>query len=185
MHGRFAQQIASPHFFRKWALTSTYSKNQRRFTLPSFIRNPKDFWSGVMFIVFGLAAVIIARDYAMGSAGRMGPAYFPTALGWILAALGATGVLRSFLTAGEPVEKFAIRELFLILLSVILFGILVRGAGLVIAVLISIVLSAYASPKFRWKSVGILAVGMAVFAVLLFVKALGLPMPILGSWFGY
>jgi hypothetical protein len=137
-----------------------------------------------MFIVFGLAAVIIARDYAMGSAGRMGPAYFPTALGWILAVLGAVAVVRSFFGSGEPVEKFAVRELLLILVSVILFGILVRGAGLVVAIIVSILLSAYASPQFGWKWAGMLAVGMAIFAVLLFVKALGLPMPILGPWFG-
>jgi hypothetical protein len=137
-----------------------------------------------MFVIFGLAAVIIARDYAMGSAGRMGPAYFPTALGWILTALGATGVVRSFISTGEPIEKFAIRELSLILLAVILFGVLVRGAGLVIAVLVVVVLSAYASPKFRWKSASLLAIGLAVFAVLLFIKALGLPMPIIGAWFG-
>lgn len=153
--------------------------------MPSFIRNPKDFWSGIMFLLFGLAAVVIARDYTMGSAGRMGPAYFPTVLGWILAAIGAIALLRSFMTSGEGVEKFAMKELLLVLVAVLLFGALVRGAGLVAAVIVLIVLSAYASTKFRWTSALALAVGLAVFSVLLFVKALGLPMPILGSWFGY
>lgn len=153
--------------------------------MPSFIRNPKDFWSGIMFLLFGLAAVVIARDYAMGNAGRMGPAYFPTVLGWILAAIGAVALVRSFMTSGENVEKFAIKELLLVLGAVLLFGILVRGAGLVAAVIALIMVSAYASIKFRWTSSIALAVGLAVFSVLLFVKALGLPMPILGPWFGY
>ena len=41
------------------------------------IRHPKDFWAGVLFILFGGGACIIALDYAMGTAGRMGPGYFP------------------------------------------------------------------------------------------------------------
>jgi hypothetical protein len=152
--------------------------------LPSFIRNPKDFWSGIMFLFFGLATVVIARDYAMGSAGRMGPAYFPTVLGWILAAIGAIALVRSFVTSGEALEKMAYKELVLILIAVLLFGVLVRGAGLVVAVIVLIMMSAYASTKFRWTSSIALAVGLAVFSVLLFVKALGLPMPIFGPWFG-
>ena len=42
------------------------------------IKNPKDFLAGLMFIVFGLFFVIEARYYQLGSAARMGPAYFPT-----------------------------------------------------------------------------------------------------------
>jgi hypothetical protein len=153
--------------------------------LPSFIRNPKDFWSGVMFLCFGVAAVAIAREYAMGSAGRMGPAYFPTALGWMLVAIGAGCVVRSFFgSVGEAIEKFAFKELILIIGAVLLFGVVVRGAGLVVAIPVIIVGSAYASTKFTWKATIPLAVGMTVFSVLLFVKALGLPMPVIGSWFG-
>jgi hypothetical protein len=138
-----------------------------------------------MFLLFGLAAVYIARDYAMGSAGRMGPAYFPTALGWILSAIGAVCVVRSFFgSAQEAVERFAIKELVLILVAVLLFGFLVRGAGLVVAVPVLIMLSAYASTKFTWKATIALAIGLTVFAVLLFVMALGLPMPTVGPWFG-
>lgn len=153
--------------------------------MPSFIRHPKDFWTGIIFLFIGLAAIVIGRDYPMGSAGRMGPAYFPTVLGGLLALIGLIGVIRSFLHDGEAVGKFYIKEIVLILAAVLLFGFLVRGAGLVPAALVLILMSAYASPKFTWGASILLAVGLAVFAVLVFVKLLGLPMPILGPWLGF
>ena len=73
----------------------------------------------------------------------------------------------------------------LILVAVLLFGFLVRGAGLIPAALVLILMSAYASPKFTWGASILLAIGLAVFAVLVFVKLLGLPMPILGPWLGF
>ena len=153
--------------------------------MPSFIRHQKDFWTGIIFLFFGSAAVILGLDYPMGSAGRMGPAYFPTVLGGLLILVGAIGVIRSFLRPGEPIGKFHLKELFLILLAVLLFGFLMRKAGLVPAVLVLVLMSAYASPKFTWGASLLLAVGLAVFAVVVFVKLLGLPMPILGPWFGF
>lgn len=153
--------------------------------MSSLIRNPKEFWSGVMFVIFGLSAVIIGRDYTMGSAGRMGPGYFPTILGTLLALLGLIAVVRSFVASGEALEKFAVKETFLVLLGVLLFGLLLRGAGLVVSVLLLVMVSAYASSKFEWKSSLLLAVGAAIFCAVVFVLGLGVPMPILGSWFGF
>ena len=153
--------------------------------MPSFIRDPKDFWSGVIFIFFGLAAVIIGRDYAMGSAGRMGPAYFPTILGSLLAVLGVISVIRSTIRTGEAIEKFAIKEAFYVLLAVVLFGVLVRGAGLFIATVVLVMLSGFASSKFKWKPFLAVAVGLGIFSSVVFVKGLGLPMPIIGPWLGF
>jgi hypothetical protein len=152
--------------------------------MPSFIRNPKDFWSGMMFLAFGLAGVVIASDYSMGTAGRMGPAYFPTALGWLLIVIGVISVVRSVIVPGEALEKFAYKDLFLILASVLAFGFVIRGGGLVVAIPLMIIISAFASSKFTWKASIALAIGLAVFCILLFVIALGLPMPIVGPWFG-
>lgn len=152
--------------------------------MSSLIRNPKDFWSGVIFLCFGLAAIIIGQDYSMGTAGRMGPAYFPVILGGMLTLIGLVAMVRSLVRPGEGIERFAIKEIILIIAAVLLFGFLVRGAGLVAAVFILVMLSAYASAKFRLLPSTLLAAGMAIFTVLLFVKGLGLPMPILGSWFG-
>jgi hypothetical protein len=153
--------------------------------VPTFIRHPKDFWTGIIFLFFGIAAVYIGLDYPMGSAGRMGPAYFPTVLGALLAVIGLIGVIRSFVHVGEAVGKFYIREIVLILSAVLLFGVLMRGAGLVPAVLVLVLMSAYASPKFTWGSTLLIAAGLAAFSVVVFVKLLGLPMPILGPWFGF
>jgi len=50
------------------------------------IKSPKDFWAGLMFLGFGLFfAVWAVVNYQMGSAVRMGPAYFPTVLGGLMA----------------------------------------------------------------------------------------------------
>lgn len=153
--------------------------------MPTFIRHPKDFWTGTLFLFVGLAAVILGQDYPMGTAGKMGPAYFPTVLGSLLALIGATAVIRSLVRNGEPVGKFYVKEIILILSAVLLFGVLMRGAGLIVAVVVLIVLSAYASPKFHLGSALLLAGGLAAFSVLVFVKLLGLPMPMIGPWFGF
>jgi len=152
--------------------------------VPSFIRHPRDFWTGIIFLIVGLAAVIIGRNYPMGTAGRMGPAYFPTVLGGLLALIGLAAAIRSFFHDGEPIGKFALKETVLIIGAVLLFGFLIRGGGMIVGVIAIVLLSARASCKFRWRSAVPLAVGLALFAVLVFVKLLGLPIPILGPWFG-
>jgi len=65
------------------------------------IANGKDFWAGVMFVAFGLAFMIVAQNYSMGTAVRMGPAYFPTVLGGILAVLGGVILFESFVTRNK------------------------------------------------------------------------------------
>ena len=60
------------------------------------IKSQKDFWSGLMFIGSGLFFMLWAIfHYQMGTAVRMGPAYFPTVLGGLLAVLGAFVLLES------------------------------------------------------------------------------------------
>jgi hypothetical protein len=150
--------------------------------MSSLIRNQKDFWSGIIFLVVGLAAVIIGREYTMGTAGRMGPAYFPTILGWLLALLGMISIVRSLFRPGEPISRFAIKDIVMIMSAVILFGLLIRGAGLFVAVITLVMLSGFASTKFKVLPFLAVAIGLAIFAVLVFVTGLGLPMPIVGPW---
>ena len=44
------------------------------------IKSEKDFWSGLMFMVVGVAFAWGATNYSFGSSARPGPAYFPFGL---------------------------------------------------------------------------------------------------------
>ena len=151
----------------------------------SIIKHPKDFYAGLMYAVIGLGAIFIARDYNMGSSVRMGPGYFPTVLGGLLALVGFVSIARSFLHPGESIKPFFWKGILLVLGSVVLFGLLVRGAGLVPAMVIMVLVSAPASDQFRWRTAVPLAIAASVFSALVFVKGLGLPFPSFGSWFGF
>jgi hypothetical protein len=148
------------------------------------IRHPKDFWSGLLFTGVGLAAVVLGRDYSMGTATKMGPAYFPTALGMVLTLIGLAIVIHSFLQTGEAIGRLAVGPLGLIVGATALFGLVLRGAGLGPAIVVLVVASAYASRQFRWASALGLAAGLAAFGAVVFVKLLGLPIPLVGTWLG-
>ena len=147
-------------------------------------RNPKDLWTGVLFIVVGLAAVYFSQSQPIGTAMRMGPAYFPTMLGLLLAVIGIALVVRSFVRPGPPLGTFALGKVSWIVGSILLFGLLLRGMGLLIAIIVIVVLSAYASEKFRWSVALLLAVGIALSSTIIFIALLGIPIPIIGTWIG-
>ena len=48
------------------------------------IRSQKDFFSGLMFVVVGIAFAIGSGAYTIGDGARMGPGYFPRLLGIVL-----------------------------------------------------------------------------------------------------
>jgi len=148
------------------------------------IRNPKDFWAGLIYLAVGLTAIVLARDFGMGTATKMGPGYFPIVLGGVLVLIGVVSVARSFVRKGEPIGAFALKGMLLVCVGTVLFGALLRGAGLVIALIALVIVSAYGSTKFRFGTALMLAAGLTVACVLVFVKGLGIPMSLLGTWFG-
>ena len=142
------------------------------------IKAPRDFWAGLMFIAFGVGFAWVAQNYQMGTSVRMGPAYFPTMLGGILAVIGLAIFIQSFIVAGSEVPKFYFRPLVLIVLATVLFGILLKPLGLVLSVAVLVGVGAFGGFEFKWKEVSILYVVLAIFSVWVFVKGLGLPIPV-------
>jgi hypothetical protein len=142
------------------------------------IRSPKDFWSGLIFVAMGVLFIALASQYRMGDLHRMGPAMFPTLVGGLLAALGGIIAARSLVLVGPPVAAFALRPLALGLLSIVLFGVALQFLGLVIAVAVLVLVSAYASSEVRTLQTIVLAGVMVVFCVGVFVWLLGLPLPL-------
>ena len=148
------------------------------------MKNPRDFWTGIIYVVVGAGAVVIARDYGLGTAFRMGPAYFPTVLGGLLVLIGLLSLGRAALRSGEPLPPARIKGLLTVTIATLGFGSLLRGAGLVVALPVLVVVSAAASARFRWGPALALAAGLTLFCAAVFLKGLGVPIPLRGPWLG-
>ena len=152
------------------------------------IKNAKDFWSGVMFIAFGLFFAGFARQYDMGTAARMGPAYFPTVLGLLLMAIGAFVAFKGLRAehdeghAHGQVDKFHFKPLGFVLGAVIAFGLLLRPAGLIVALLALIFVSSLGSGEFKLKEILPLAIGLCLLVLAVFIWGLGLTIPVLPAF---
>jgi hypothetical protein len=148
------------------------------------IKNGTDFWSGVMFIAFGLFFAAFATRYDFGTAQRMGPAYFPTVLAGLLALVGVWVALTGLGRAGEggKLEKFHFAELTWVLGAVVLYAVILRWAGVLVSMSALIVISSFASHEFRWKEAIILSIVMAVITYLVFIIGLKLTIPVLPAF---
>ena len=151
--------------------------------MTSLVRSPKDFYAALIYLTIGIGTIVIGQDYPMGTAFKMGPAYFPTLLAALLSFIGLISLIRSFVRKGDSMPVFAWKPLLLIVAATVVFGLLVKGAGLAVALPLFVMMTAYASVKFRWVPSLALAAGTTVFCVLVFVKGLGIPLPIIGRWF--
>jgi len=144
------------------------------------IHKPKDFLSGVLFLLFGAAAMLFSTDYLIGAAAKMGPGYFPFALGALLAALGLVILLRSLPRTTDvqawPVIHF--KPLALVLSSVVLFGLLLRPLGLLGATFILVIVCSRASHEFRWQEVLLNAAVLILIVLVVFVYFLEFQVPV-------
>jgi hypothetical protein len=146
------------------------------------LRNNKDFLAGLLFIAIGVVAVAVARDYPMGNAMRMGPAYFPVVLGGILILLGAWVTARG-LRSGEKLKgDWGWKPLALVALSIVLFGWMMARLGLIPALVAVFFVSAYAGREFRFKEVLLLTAVMSVFAVVVLLYVLKMPYPLIAGF---
>ena len=143
--------------------------------------DPRDVIGGLVLIAIGAAAVIIADDYPFGSARRMGPGYFPILLGWICCALGAAVVAKGFIRkmwdAGLP-EMPSIRAVIGISASFFAFILAGEHLGLVPAILLLVGISALVDRGNRPLTAGLLAIGVAIGGVAIFIYGLGIIFPL-------
>jgi hypothetical protein len=140
------------------------------------IRSPSDFWCGLIFLAIGVAFMLLAREYRMGTAARIGPGYFPTLLGGVLAALGLLITLPSLFVAGKQFPRVAWRPLLTILAAIVVFGLLLEPAGLALAVAALVIISGFADRELRLRESLALALFLVVFSIGIFVSLLGLPL---------
>ena len=141
------------------------------------IKNPRDFWAGVMFLVLGALFAGIAVTYKLGTAARMGPGFFPFYLGLLLAGLGIAVMFFSLREEGHKVDKFHWWPLFWVLGSIFVFGMLLKITGVLVAGVAVVVGSAFGSNEFKLRDALLLAIGLTIFCAAVFVGGLKLPIP--------
>ncbi|HSN42355.1 MAG TPA: tripartite tricarboxylate transporter TctB family protein [Burkholderiales bacterium] len=142
------------------------------------LRNNKDFFSGLMFIFIGAGAVFIARDYPIGSATRMGPGYFPVALGGLLFLFGVYIMVQGLIKKEKMQGAWSLKAWIILPIATIIFGYLMDHAGFVPALLALIFISAAAGNEFKFREVLYMAVLLTVTSVGLFIYALDMPYPL-------
>lgn len=145
------------------------------------IKSQEDFWSGLMFIGFGVAAIIISRDYPMGSAMRMGPGYFPTLIGGCLIALGAAISALGFRNQGQGIGSFPWRAIVMMSAAFAFFAWGIDKLGFIPALAALIVLSSLSTRNSKWLEIAIEAVVLIVGCWAVFIYGLELPFPL---WWG-
>lgn len=143
------------------------------------LRNNKDFLSGLMFIVIGLGAIFVARDYPVGSTLQMGPGYFPIALGGILFLMGLYVMVQGLVNREKLAASWSLRALVILPLSMIVFGFLMESAGFIPALVVLLFLAAAAGSEFRFRDVLVLTIALTAASTALFIYGLELPYPLL------
>ena len=147
------------------------------------LRDNQDFFAGVLLIVIGLAAVVIAqRNYPMGTSLHMGPGYFPTVLGGIMTFLGFYILVRGLIKAEKVEGVWGIRPLALVTLGIVAFGFVMDRFGMVPALFAQFFVSALAGREFKFKEVLILALIMTVASWFIFLYGLNLPYRLFSWW---
>jgi len=156
------------------------------------IGHAKNFWGGVLFATIGALFAMIAKGlklgdtvllagYSMGTPARMGPAFFPFWLGLILFFIGLVIAINGVREDGGPDARFPQfhwRPILFVLGAVVLFGIILKAVGMLLAGVILVILAAMGSQDFKWKTAALLGVGLTIFCAFVFVGGLKLPIPL-------
>lgn len=137
-----------------------------------------------MFIAFGLIFIVASRAYNMGTAAKMGPAYFPTMLGGLLVFLGILIGAAGFRAKAQElrIERFQAKPILTILVGVALFALLLPKMGLVVSLVLLILISSLASHEFSLRASLIATVVLLLMSWVVFVKGLELQFPLLPAF---
>ena len=149
------------------------------------IKSEKDFWSGLMFILVGVAFAWGATNYSFGSSARPGPAYFPFGLGVLMSILGAMVLFKALtfeVEGGDKIGPWAWKPLIMITATVAIFGWTLPHLGMFTSLPILVVVAALAGDEFHWKDALINAVILTIGSWVIFIWGLKLTIPLWPSF---
>jgi hypothetical protein len=147
--------------------------------------NRRDVAAGVLFVLIGGWFGVSSLQLEIGTARSMGPGYFPLVLAGILILLGALITVGGLRDRAVAIGAIPWRGLLFILPAPIIFGLTVRGLGMVLSLGLVVLLTAFASRSMRPVTAICLTVGLTAFCVAVFSYGLGLPLRRFGPWLDF
>ncbi|MDH7797334.1 MULTISPECIES: tripartite tricarboxylate transporter TctB family protein [unclassified Beijerinckia] len=139
---------------------------------------PQDVGAGIFLVLVSLFFMWQAYPLPLGSLRAMGPGMLPMSIAAMVAAGGVILALNGLSKGAILQEKWAWRGPFFVLGGVVVFGLLIRTAGLAVAGPASMIFASFATNEFRWKEAVVFSVCMTAACILMFKYLLGLPIPI-------
>lgn len=146
------------------------------------IRNPRDFYGGLVLVAFAAFAFWAARDLPGSRGLTLGAGTAPRLFAGLLACVGVIVAILGLVTVGPSAGRYTIRGPLLIFASVLVFAGTVKPVGLVVATFVTVLVASAASRETRWREAMAWAAALSVFCTLLFAYALGLPLPLWPKW---
>lgn len=145
------------------------------------IRNNRDLLAGLLFVIVGIVAFWLARNYRFGTSSMMGPGYFPGVLSGVLIMLGLIVGARGLRAPAAITERISFRGLLALTIGVLFFAVTVRRLGFVPALVGLVVISAMARPGAKPGETIALTVGITLLLVVIIIWGLGMPYPLFGK----
>lgn len=142
------------------------------------IKDQHEILSGFLFIVIGLAFLVIGRGLPLGTATYMGPGYIPFGAAVILMLLGGVCIVRGLRNSGTRVDPIIWRPIILVPIAVLAFALSLGPLGLVVAIFLTVGIGRLAIPGAKLRHTATLAAGMAALCVVLFVYGFGTPVSV-------
>jgi putative Ca2+/H+ antiporter (TMEM165/GDT1 family) len=147
-----------------------------------YLTRRRDFLAGGLVMLLGLGAAYAGSGYEVGTLQKMGPGFFPLALGVLLIFLGVAIAGSAAVATGEDDEhtipaRAEWRGWLCIAAGPLLFVVLGHYGGLVPATFSCVFVAALGDRSATLKSSLLLAAGITVLGVVLFSTILGVPLP--------
>jgi hypothetical protein len=136
----------------------------------------KELAFGLFLIALALVAFAATSALNLGTAGDMGPGFVPHALAWIILGFGVAFTIISVVKTPDPPPVLSWRPLTMILTAIALFAVLFSTLGLIAACMGTVLVAGAARTPVPWLPLLFFGAVLALFAALLFVKGLGLPL---------
>lgn len=141
----------------------------------------KDMVAGAIFVAFAIGFGVVSTAYPMGSAAQMGPGYYPLLLSGVLGLLGLFIGLAGWRKPAQQMVVVRLLALISVLVAPLLFAVTLRPLGFVPAVILTSLLATMAAPRMSWMARIVTAIGLALGCTAIFIWALGIPLPLLGT----